>query len=175
MPAYQLEDHKPHCHPSVWIAPGAHVIGQAELGAHCSVWFNAVIRADNDRIKLGTQVNVQDGAILHTDPGFEIVLSDRVSVGHQAMVHGCHVGEGSLIGIQAIVLNGARIGKCCLIGAGALITEGKEIPDNSLVVGSPGKVVRSLTNDECAGLLRIAAVYADRAQRYRSQLRSCGA
>lgn len=170
MPTYQLEDQLPQCHPSVWIAPGAHVIGRAALGAQCSVWFNAVIRADNDRIKLGEQVNVQDGAILHTDPGFELILADRVSIGHQAMVHGCHVGEGSLIGIQAIVLNGARIGKHCLIGAGALITEGKEIPDYSLVVGSPGKVVRSLTPEERQGIERIAAVYVERAERYRSQL-----
>lgn len=170
MPAYELEAHRPQCHPSVWIAPGAHVLGQAELGARCSVWFNAVIRADNDRIKLGEMVNVQDGAILHTDPGFELILGNRVSIGHQAMVHGCQVGDGSLIGIQAIVLNGARIGKHCLIGAGALITEGKEIPDFSLVVGSPGKVVRSLSLEEREGIERIASVYAERAERYRTDL-----
>jgi carbonic anhydrase/acetyltransferase-like protein (isoleucine patch superfamily) len=164
MPAYELEDHRPQCHPSVWIAPGAHVLGQAELGARCSVWFNAVIRADNDRIKLGDMVNVQDGAILHTDPGFELILGNRVSIGHQAMVHGCQVGDGSLIGIQAIVLNGARIGKGCLIGAGALIT------DFSLVVGSPGKVVRSLSLEEREGIERIASVYAERAERYRTRL-----
>ena len=170
MPTYQLEDQLPQCHPSVWIAPGAHVIGQAALGAQCSVWFNAVIRADNDRIKLGEQVNVQDGAILHTDPGFELILADRVSIGHQAMVHGCHVGEGSLIGIQAIVLNGARIGKHCLIGAGALITEGKEIPDGSLVVGSPGKVIRELTDEQKKMLEASAAHYVQNARRYAADL-----
>ncbi|NCV32335.1 MAG: gamma carbonic anhydrase family protein, partial [Betaproteobacteria bacterium] len=132
MPLHRLDEHQPQCHESVWIAPSAQVIGQVTIGPQCSVWFNAVIRGDNDRIHLGAQVNVQDGAVLHTDPGFELIVADRVSIGHQAMVHGCQVGEGSLIGIQAIVLNGARIGKCCLIGAGALITEGKEIPDNSL-------------------------------------------
>jgi len=170
MPVYQLEEHKPQYHPSVWIAPGAQVIGRVELGAQCNIWFNAVIRADNDLIRLGRQVNVQDGAVLHTDPGFPLVLGDRVSVGHQAMVHGCEVGEGSLIGIQAIVLNGARIGRYCLIGAGALITEGKEIPDFSLVIGSPGKVVRSLTEEERDGLNRIAATYAERAEHYRNRL-----
>ena len=170
MPIYQYEDFKPQCHASVWIAPGAHVIGRAEMGPQCNIWFNAVVRADNDFIRLGQHVNVQDGAILHTDPGFQVVLGDKVSVGHQAMVHGCHVGEGSLIGIQAIILNGAKIGRYCLIGAGALVTEGKEIPDYSLVIGSPGKVVRSLTVEERAGLDRIAEVYAERAERYRSRL-----
>lgn len=172
MPLHRLDEHQPQCHESVWIAPSAQVIGQVTIGPQCSVWFNAVIRGDNDRIHLGAQVNVQDGAVLHTDPGFELIVADRVSIGHQAMAHGCQVGEGSLIGIQAIVLNGARIGKHCLIGAGALITEAKEIPDFSLVMGSPGKVVRSLSEQEREGLLRIAAVYADRAEYYRNRLQS---
>lgn len=172
MPAFQLEQFVPELDPDVWIAPGAWVIGQVRMGAGCSVWFNAVIRADNERIELGEQVNIQDGAVLHADPGFPLRIADQVSVGHQAMLHGCSIGAGTLIGIQAIVLNGATIGRHCLIGAGALITENKEIPDGSLVVGSPGKVLRMLSATECDNIRQIARHYSERAARYRVGLKN---
>jgi len=170
MPAFRLDPYTPELDPSVWIAPGASVIGHVRMGPGCSVWFGAVIRADNDLIALGEQVNVQDGAILHTDPGYPLQIADRVSIGHQAMLHGCTIGTGSLIGIQAIVLNGARVGSHCLIGAGALIAEGKEIPDGSLVMGSPGRVVRSLSDSDRENMLRIARNYSERAAHYRAGL-----
>jgi len=171
MPAFQIEHLLPELAPSVWIAPGACVIGRVRMGAGCNIWFNAVLRADNDLIELGEEVNIQDGAVLHTDPGYPLHIADRVSVGHQAMLHGCSIGTGSLIGIQAIVLNGAKIGRHCLIGAGALITEGKEIPDGSLVVGSPGKVVRTLSESDRNNILGIARNYKERAGHYRAGLR----
>jgi len=171
MPAFQLEHLVPEFDSSVWIAPGACVIGRVRMGAGCNIWFNAVLRADNDLIELGEEVNIQDGAVLHTDPSYPLRIADRVSVGHQAMLHGCSIGTGSLIGIQAIVLNGTKIGRHCLIGAGALIAEGKEIPDGSLVVGSPGKVVRTLSESDRDNLLRIVRNYSERAGLYRAGLR----
>lgn len=149
-----------------WIAPGASVIGRVILEQNASVWFGAVLRGDNEPIVIGRNANVQDGAILHTDPGSPLTVGANVTIGHRAMLHGCSVGEGSLIGIGAIVLNGARIGRNCLVGAGALITENKQIPDRSLVVGAPGRVVRGLTDDEVAGLERAAAHYVGNWKRY---------
>ena len=131
-----------------WIAPNATIIGEVVLKKDASVWFNAVLRADNEPIFVGEGSNVQDGAIIHTDPGYACSIGKNVTVGHMAMLHGCEVGDGSLIGIGSVVLNGAKIGKNCIIGAKALITENKEIPDNSLVIGSPGKVVREVTGEE---------------------------
>ncbi len=171
MPIYRLGDRAPQIAPSAWIAPSAEVIGSVLIEDGASVWFNTVIRGDNDLITLGEGCNVQDGAVLHTDAGIRLTLGPSVLVGHQAMLHGCTIGEGSLIGIQAVILNNAVIGKECLIGAGALIPEGKVIPDRSLVMGSPGKVVRQLSDQEAA-MIRLGCVqYTERARRYKQELR----
>ncbi len=143
-----------------WVAENATVIGQVELGREVSVWFGAVIRGDNSRIKLGDFTNVQENAVLHTDAGIEMIIGDYVTIGHQAMLHGCTVGDNSLIGINAVVLNHAVIGKNCIIGANALIPEGKVIPDNSVVMGSPGKVVKTLDEQAEARLKMSAMHYA---------------
>ena len=153
-----------------WIAPNATVIGAVVLKTNASIWFNAVLRGDNEPITMGEDSNVQDGAILHTDPGSPLTLGRGVTVGHMAMLHGCAVGDNSLIGIGAVVLNGARIGRNCLIGARALITEGKTIPDNSLVTGAPGKVVRELEPAEIDGLRAGALHYVENWRRYRRDL-----
>jgi carbonic anhydrase/acetyltransferase-like protein (isoleucine patch superfamily) len=168
---YQLGTHLPQIDPSAWIADSAAVIGQVTLGADCSVWFGAVLRADNDRIVIGRGSNVQDGSVLHTDEGIAVVLGEHVLVGHQCMLHGCEVGDGSLVGIQAVILNGARIGRNCLVGAGSLVTEGKVFPDNSLIMGSPAKVVREMAPEQIAQMRRGAPHYVQQAQRYREQLR----
>jgi carbonic anhydrase/acetyltransferase-like protein (isoleucine patch superfamily) len=157
-----------------YIAPSAVVIGDVVLENRASVWFNVLIRGDNDTITIGADANIQDGSVLHTDAGVKLTLGRCVSVGHLVMLHGCTVGEGSLIGINAVVLNHAAIGRECLIGANTLIPEHKVIPDRSLVLGSPGKVVRTLTDDEVAGLYHVAAHYVDNAERYRLQLNLAG-
>jgi carbonic anhydrase/acetyltransferase-like protein (isoleucine patch superfamily) len=154
-----------------WIAASADVIGKVRLARNVSIWWNAVLRGDNEAIVIGENSNVQDGCVLHTDPGFPLTVGARVSVGHMAMLHGCTVGDGSLIGIGSVVLNGARIGRNCLIGANALITEGKEIPDNSLVMGSPGKVVREVTPDMTADLKTVCDGYVEQWKRYAKELR----
>lgn len=170
MALFALANIKPELRGAAWVAETAAVIGNVLIEDGASVWFNAVIRGDNELITLGPGCNVQDGAVLHTDPGFPLTLTKDVLVGHQVMLHGCTIGEGSLIGIQAIVLNGAVIGKECLIGAGALIPEGKVIPDRSLVLGSPGKVVRQLSDQEAAMIRLGCAQYAERARRYKQEL-----
>lgn len=170
MPAYRIDDQVPQIDEAAYVAPGAHVMGLVEMRAQSSVWFGAVLRGDNEPIRLGARSNVQEGAVLHADPGFPLTIGEDVTVGHQAMLHGCTIGDGSLIGIQAVVLNGARIGRNCLIGAGALVTEGKEIPDGSVVLGSPGKVVRQLTEADIANLRRAAESYVERSQRFRERL-----
>ena len=153
-----------------FIADNATLIGSVVLHNQASVWYNAVIRGDSDIITIGERTNIQDGAVLHTDPGIPMTIGSNVSVGHMAMLHGCTVGDGSLIGIGAVVLNHAVIGKGCLIGAGALIPEGKTFPDGVLVVGTPGKVVRELKPEEKAGLLENAAIYVRRSKLYRDKL-----
>jgi carbonic anhydrase/acetyltransferase-like protein (isoleucine patch superfamily) len=153
-----------------FVAANATVVGSVVLEDESSVWFNTVIRGDNDLITLGARSNVQDAAVLHTDAGIALTLGAEVSIGHQAMLHGCTIGEGSLIGIKALVLNHAVIGRECLIGANALVTEGKTIPDRSLVLGSPGKVVRTLSAEEVAGMRAIAAHYVANARRYLTDL-----
>jgi carbonic anhydrase/acetyltransferase-like protein (isoleucine patch superfamily) len=153
-----------------YIAPGAVVVGSVILERQVSVWFNVVIRGDNEDITLGPRCNIQDGSVLHTDEGIPLHVGASVSVGHLAMLHGCVIGEGSLIGIKAVILNGAVIGKECLIGANTLIAEGKVIPERSLVVGSPGRVVRGLTADEVARLRLIADHYVENAERYQRDL-----
>jgi carbonic anhydrase/acetyltransferase-like protein (isoleucine patch superfamily) len=153
-----------------WIAPDASVIGQVILKRNASIWFGAVARGDNEPIIVGENSNVQDNSVLHTDMGKPLTIGANVTIGHKVMLHGCHIGEGSLIGIGAIVLNGARIGRGCLIGAGALITEGKEIPDYSVVMGAPGKVVRNLEPEQAAGLAAGAMHYVENWKRYRAGL-----
>jgi carbonic anhydrase/acetyltransferase-like protein (isoleucine patch superfamily) len=153
-----------------FVAHNATVIGSVILEAEASIWFQAVVRGDNDSITLGAQSNIQDGAVLHTDEGIPLVVGPSVTVGHLAMLHGCTIGEGSLIGLRAVILNRAVIGRECLIGAGALIPEGKVIPDRSLVVGSPGRIIRPLSDDEVARLRASAGHYVANARRYRREL-----
>ena len=156
--------------PTAWVADSADVIGLVELGESASVWFNAALRGDNEPIVIGANSNVQEGSVLHTDPGSPLTLGEWVTVGHQAMLHGCTIGDGTLIGIQAIVLNGAKIGRDCLIGAGALIGEGKEIPDRSVVLGAPGRIVRQMTDEQVARIRAGALTYVERARYYREAL-----
>ncbi len=155
---------------SYYVAPNAQVMGKVVLHKESSVWFGAVLRGDNETITIGKRSNVQDNAVLHTDPGCPLILGEGVIVGHQVMMHGCTVGDNSLIGIGAVILNKAVIGKNCIIGAGALITEGKVIPDNSLVVGSPGRVVREITEPQVQFLKLNAQVYVDNAKRFKTGL-----
>jgi carbonic anhydrase/acetyltransferase-like protein (isoleucine patch superfamily) len=168
---YRLAEREPELRGERhFIADSASVIGSVILEENVSVWFNAVVRGDNEIIHIGANSNIQDGAVLHTDPGAALNIAANVTVGHQAMLHGCSIGEGSLIGIKAVVLNHSIIGKNCLIGANALITEGKVIPDNSLVIGSPGKVVRTLTEEEIAALHANTAHYVELMGLYRTGL-----
>ena len=152
MSIYQLDQWRPEVHPSAFVADSAQVIGQVSLGAEASVWFGCVVRGDTELISIGAGSNIQDASVLHADYGFPLQVGERVTVGHQVMLHGCCIGDETLIGIGAVVLNGARIGKHCLVGAGALVTEGKEFPDGSLILGSPAKVVRTLTPEQIEGL-----------------------
>ncbi len=167
-----LDDSRVDVRGEVFVAHNATVVGAVTLEHHSSVWFNAVIRGDNDRIVVGERSNVQDGAVLHTDPGMQLVIGRDVTVGHMVMLHGCSIGDGTLVGIKSVVMNHARIGRNCLIGAGSLVTEGKEIPDRSLVMGVPGKVVRSLTDAEVAFLMDSADNYVRKIARYRAGLRA---
>ena len=153
-----------------FVAENATLIGNVELHDCSSIWFNVVIRGDNDPIIIGAGSNIQDGSVLHTDPGYTLRIGSNVTVGHQAMLHGCEVGDGSLIGIGAVVLNGAKIGKGCLIGANALVPEGMQIPDHSLVVGSPAKIKRTLSAEQVLGLLENAEHYVDNMRRFNRSL-----
>lgn len=171
MAIYQLGEHAPDVAPSAFIAESANVIGKARIEANVSVWFDATIRGDNELITVGENSNVQEGCVLHTDPGFPLTIGRNVTVGHQAMLHGCTIGEGSLVGIQSVILNGAKIGRNCLVGAGALVTEGKEFPDNSLIIGSPAKAVRTLNADDVARMHGNTANYVDRGQRFKQELK----
>lgn len=174
MALYQLEDHIPEVDATAYVADSAAVIGKVRIEANASVWFHVTIRGDNELITVGEGSNVQESAVLHTDPGFPLTIAKGVTVGHQAMLHGCTIGEGSLIGIQAVVLNGARIGKNCLVGAGALVTEGKEFPDNSLIIGAPAKVARTLSEEDIARMHRNASSYVERGQLFKTQLKRIG-
>jgi carbonic anhydrase/acetyltransferase-like protein (isoleucine patch superfamily) len=171
---YSLGERKVITRGDCWVADNATVIGSVVLENNSSVWFNTVVRGDNDLITIGEGSNVQDNSALHTDEGVKLTVGRNVTIGHQVMLHGCTIGDGSLIGIKATVLNNARIGRHCLIGAHALITEGKEIPDRSLVVGAPGKVVRQLTDEEVERLLWNAEHYVQNFQRYRRSLQPRG-
>jgi carbonic anhydrase/acetyltransferase-like protein (isoleucine patch superfamily) len=165
---YKLTENKPQFPEDgdFWVAPDANVIGKIRLNTGASVWFGATLRGDNEWIDIGAGSNVQENSVLHTDIGFPLTIGRNCTIGHKAILHGCTIGDQSLIGMGAIVLNGAQIGRNCLIGAGALITEGKIIPDNSLVVGAPGKVVRSLTEAEIEGLLASATGYQTNMRRF---------
>ncbi len=168
-----LGDRKPVLEgDSHFVADSADVIGDVRLGNMSSVWFQAVLRGDNDTITIGERSNVQDGAVLHVDPGFPLTVGDGVTIGHKVMLHGCTIGDNSLIGINSVILNGARIGKNCVVGAQSLITENKEFPDNSLILGSPARVARPLSDDEVAMIGMSAAAYVRNAERYRENLRA---
>lgn len=172
MTLYALGDKRPVLPETgrFYVAPGAQVIGDVRIGTDVTIWFNAVLRGDNDTITLGEGSNIQDGCIAHVDPGFPLTLGRDVTVGHGAILHGCDIGDGALIGMGACVLNGARIGRGALIGAKALVTEGKEIPDYAMVLGAPGKVVKTLTPEEAAALNRAAAHYRAKRDLYRAGL-----
>ncbi|MDO6384973.1 gamma carbonic anhydrase family protein [Uliginosibacterium sp. 31-12] len=171
MAVFALNDQKPELSKDAWVADSAQVIGRSKLGERVSVWFNAILRGDNEPITVGANSNIQDGAILHTDEGIPLTIGENVSVGHMAMLHGCTVGDGTLIGMNAVILNRAVIGKHCLIGAKALIPEGKVIPDRSLVVGTPGRIIRELTDEEVARIEAGAVHYVENAARFRKGLR----
>lgn len=170
MAVYALEGVAPQVAASAWIADSAQVMGSVELAEDTSVWFGTVIRGDTDHIRIGRGSNIQDGSVLHADHGKPLTVGSGVTVGHHVMLHGCTIGDDSLIGIGAVVLNGARIGRNCLVGARSLVTEGKEFPDGSMILGSPAKVVRPLTDDEIAGLRRSAGSYVANARRFRGGL-----
>jgi carbonic anhydrase/acetyltransferase-like protein (isoleucine patch superfamily) len=167
---YAIDGIAPTIDPSAWIAPDANLIGKVVVGADASVWFGATLRGDNEVIHVGAGSNVQENCVLHTDMGFPLTIGTNCTIGHKAMLHGCTIGDGTLIGMGATILNGAKIGAGCLIGACALITEGKSIPDGSLVMGAPGKVVRQLDQTARARLLASAAGYQANARRFRSGL-----
>jgi carbonic anhydrase/acetyltransferase-like protein (isoleucine patch superfamily) len=165
---YRLGEDRPQLAPDAWVADSAQLIGRVRLGAAASVWYGAVLRGDNEWIEVGERSNVQDHAVLHTDLGYPLRLGRQVTVGHRAMLHGCTVGDGSLIGIGSVVLNGAAIGRSSLVGANALVTEGKTFPDGALIMGSPARVVRMLTDEQIEGLRRSAELYIAQAARHRA-------
>ena len=177
MAVFDLGEKSPILPPAghYWSAPNAQVIGAVELKANASIWFGATLRGDNDPIVIGENSNVQDGSVLHTDEGVPLVVGANVTIGHMVMLHGCQIGDGSLIGIGSIVLNRSRIGKGCLVGANTLITEGKEFPDGSMIMGSPGRVVRTLSPEESAALAMSAAHYVTNWRRYARDLSERGA
>ncbi|MFC7462847.1 gamma carbonic anhydrase family protein [Hydrogenophaga defluvii] len=174
MAIYELDGVAPQVADSAWVADSAQVMGNVALAEGSSVWFGAVIRGDTETITVGAGSNIQDASVLHADHGFPLVIGERVTVGHQVMLHGCTIGDESLIGIGAVVLNGAKIGKHCLVGAGALVTEGKEFPEGSMIIGSPAKAVRQLTPEQIEGLKRSALHYTENADRYRKGLKKLG-
>ncbi|SHK11879.1 Carbonic anhydrase or acetyltransferase, isoleucine patch superfamily [Shimia gijangensis] len=171
MSIYELDGKRPQVDSDAWVAPDSNVIGNVEVQAGASIWFGCTVRGDNEPIVIGKGSNVQENTVMHTDPGCPLIIGEGCTVGHKAMLHGCIIGDNSLIGMGATVLNGAKIGKNCLIGAGALITEGKDIPDGSLVMGAPGKVVRTLDEAAIEGLRRSALHYQDNMRRFRAGLK----
>lgn len=174
MALYELDGTAPQVAPSAWVADNAQVMGSVTLSEDSSVWFGVTIRGDTETITVGEGSNVQDGSVLHADVGFPLTIGRHVTVGHQVMLHGCTIGDESLIGIGAVVLNGAKIGKHCLVGAGALVTEGKEFPDGSMIIGSPARAIKTLTPEQIEGLRRSAEHYIDNARRYRQGLKKIG-
>jgi carbonic anhydrase/acetyltransferase-like protein (isoleucine patch superfamily) len=174
MAIYELDGVAPRVAQTAWVADSAEVMGEVVMGEDASVWFGAVVRGDSDSITIGAGTNIQDASVLHADLNQPLVIGERVTVGHQVMLHGCTIGDESLIGIGAIVLNGAKIGKNCLVGAGALVTEGKEFPDGSMIIGSPAKAVRQLSPEQIEGLRMSAQHYIDNARRFKTGLRKLG-
>jgi carbonic anhydrase/acetyltransferase-like protein (isoleucine patch superfamily) len=176
MPLYALNDRKPLLPAAgrYWIAPNASVIGDIAIGEDCSIWFGATLRGDNERITLGARSNIQEGSTLHTDMGFPLVIGEDCTIGHNAILHGCVIGDGALIGMGAIILNGARIGAGSLVGAGALVTEGKDFPERSLIVGSPARVARTLDDAAVASLRQSAARYVENGRRFAAGLTPIG-
>ncbi|MEP6739468.1 MAG: gamma carbonic anhydrase family protein [Caldimonas sp.] len=174
MAIYRLDERTPSIDPSAWVADSAHVIGAVDLAADASIWFGAILRGDTELLRVGRGSNIQDGSVVHADPGRPTTIGEDVTVGHLAMLHGCTVDDGSLVGIGAVILNGARIGKHCLVGARALVTEGKSFPDGSLIVGAPATVARVLTPEQIAGLLESARHYVENARRFRAGLVQIG-
>ncbi|HCN44901.1 MAG TPA: gamma carbonic anhydrase family protein [Pseudomonas sp.] len=170
MAIYEYDGQRPELHDSVYVAEDATVIGKVALGEGASVWPQAVLRGDNELIEIGAGSNVQEGAVLHTDPGYPLRVGTDVTIGHQVMLHGCQIGDGSLIGIQSVILNGAVIGRNCLVGAGSVVPEGKVFPDNSLILGVPAKVVRELTEDAIHGFHQNAHDYVERARIHKRTL-----
>jgi carbonic anhydrase/acetyltransferase-like protein (isoleucine patch superfamily) len=171
MAIYELDGDAPRIADSAWVADSAQVMGNVTLADDVSIWFGAVVRGDTETIRVGRRTNIQDLSVLHADVGMPLSIGDDVTVGHKVMLHGCTIGDGSLIGIGAVVLNGARIGKGCLVGAGSLVTEGKEFPDGSMIMGTPAKVVRQLTPEQLQGLLQSAEHYVSNARRFRTGLK----
>ena len=171
MALYQLDNIAPTLHATAWVAESAHVMGSVVLGQDTSVWFGVIIRGDNEPITVGRGTNIQENSVLHTDVGNPLVLGENVTIGHQVTLHGCTVGDGSLIGIGAVVLNGAVIGKSCLVGAGALVTEGKQFPDGCMIIGSPAKAVQQLSPEQIEGLQQSARTYISNAQRFKRGLK----
>lgn len=170
MAIFEFEGVRPRIDPTAWVADTARVVGDVALGARSSVWFGCALRGDIEPISVGADSNVQDNAVLHTDDGCPLVVGGLVTVGHGAILHGCTIGDESLVGMGAIVLNGARIGRQCLVGAGAVVTEGKEFPDGSLIVGSPARAVRPVSSEQIAAILANARRYVENASRYRRGL-----
>ncbi len=171
MAIYELEGKQPQVASSAWVADSAQVMGAVNIAADASVWFGSVLRGDTETIEIGEGSNIQDGSVLHADHGKPLVVGKNVTVGHMVMLHGCTIGDESLIGIGAVVLNGAKIGKNCLVGAGSLVTEGKEFPDGSMIMGSPAKVVRELSPEQIEGLRQSAKHYVTNAHRFQSTLK----
>ncbi|QQA44758.1 gamma carbonic anhydrase family protein [Pelagovum pacificum] len=171
MSLYALDDRMPEVHDTAWIAPGCHVIGSVVLAEESSVWFGSTLRGDNEPILVGPRSNIQENAVLHTDPGFPLTIGADCTIGHKALLHGCTIGDGCLIGMAATVMNGAVIGAGSLVGAGALVTEGTEVPPGSLVLGAPGRVKRELDEAAIAGLIASARHYVENARRFRNGLR----
>ena len=174
MALYELDGMAPRVAESAWVADNAQVIGNVVLGEDSSVWFGVTVRGDTETITVGRGSNIQDGSVLHADVGQPLTIGENVTVGHQVMLHGCTIGDGSLIGIGAVVLNGAKIGKHCLVGAGALVTEGKEFPEGSMILGSPARVTKTLTPEQIDGLRMSAKHYTDNAERFRKTLKKVG-
>ena len=172
---YELDGIAPIIDDTAWVADDANLIGKVTLAAKSSVWFGSTLRGDNEMLTLGEGSNIQENSVLHTDMGYPLTIGKNCTIGHKVMLHGCTIGDNTLIGMGAMVMNGAVVGKNCLIGAGALITEGKVIPDGSLVMGAPGKIIRTLTDDAIEGLTRSALSYQKNAERYRKGLRAISA
>ncbi len=174
MAIYELDGVAPRLGQGAWVADSGQVMGNVEMGENASVWFGAVVRGDTEVIRIGRNSNIQDNSVLHADVGSPLTIGDNVTVGHQVMLHGCTVGDNSLIGIQAVVLNNARIGRNCIVGAGSVVTEGKEFPDNSLIIGAPAKVVRTLDDAAAARLRQSAEHYVENSRRYAKGLKKIG-